>query len=318
MGLRKNDLAPARGKKMKKQRGIDELAKLFVRSYLSPNTKAAYAKDLELFFAFCKQEGWIYRHPREIESRHLQQYRDHLIEQNQAGNTIIRKMVAIRSLLQWCVHEGEVDRNPLLNVRLPKAKQVMSTLDFSDDEARNIMALPRDDRPSGALHGLVLTLLFYLGLRRSEAIEIKMQDFFEERGHIVLRIRGKGEKYRDIPILPLVKRAIDHYVQLSGKTFTQDSHLLQPISNRYSKVMEKSLHPSSIDWIVKHYSRKAGVKRRISPHSCRATVVGNLLDHRVPIRDVASLIGHASIQTTSLYDKRKQNLDRSAARFVSY
>ncbi len=314
MELRNQKLVPIRRGLEGLSPRINELVKLFVRSHLSPNTKEAYGRDVTLFFAYCQQEGWCFRHPREISSKHLQQYRDHLLhERKLASNSVIRKLVAVRGLLQYCVHEGVVDRNPLLNVRLPKAKQVMSTQDFSDDEVKAILALPRDDRPSGAMHGLVLTLLFYLGLRKAEVIGIRVGDFFEERGHSVLRIKGKGDKHRDNPLVPFVRRAVDHYMRLSGKKFSRDSFLLQAAG-----ADGHGLHPGTIDWIVKHYSRKAGIKKRVSPHSCRASVVGNLLDNRVPIRDVANLVGHASIQTTSLYDKRKQNLDKSAAYQVRY
>jgi site-specific recombinase XerD len=302
-----------------KSRGLDQLIALFVRSYLSPNTKTAYAKDIELFLIYCRQQDWQFRHPQEIQSRHLQQYRDHLLsDRKQANNTVNRKMVALRGLMQWCVHEGIIDRNPLLNVRLPKAKVVSSTLDFSDEEVKATLALPNASTASGSLHQLVLTLLFYLGLRKGEIIGIRWNDCFEERNHHVLRILGKGDKHRDIPLTPQVRRVIDQYRKTAGKNFAADDYLLQPVRNNYSKEIHKPLHPSSIDWIVKRYADRAGIKKRVSPHSCRATVVGNLLENRIPIRDVANLVGHASIQTTSQYDKRKANLDRSVAYSVRY
>lgn len=315
----RKDLAIRRKAIPAERRPLDELVRLFVRSYVSEKTKAAYAGDLEAFFTFSKRQGWAFRHPKEIASQHLQAFRDHLIQERRLANgSVIRKMVAVRGLLTWCFHEGIVDRNPVLNVRLPKAKQVLSTLDFSDDEVRAVLALPEQDTASGALHGLVLTLLFYLGLRRGEAISIRMCDFREQRGHHVLRVHGKGEKHRDTPLSPIVRRAIENYILSTGKELESEDYLLQPVRNNYSKVTRKPLHPSTVDWIVKRYARRAGITKRVSPHSCRATTVGNLLENRVPIRDVANLVGHASTAMTSHYDKRKQNLDKSAAYQVRF
>jgi len=298
---------------------VEEMITLFVKSYLSKNTKQAYATDLQLFITYCQQQGWQFQHVRDIQSKHLQQYRDYLLNDlKQANNTVNRKMVALRGLMQWCVHEGIIDRNPLLNVRLPKAKVVSGTLDFSDDEVKSILALPDATTASGSLHQLVLTLLFFLGLRKGEVVGIRWNDLFEERNHHIVRVRGKGDKQRDIPLTPQVRRAIENYRAMAGKSFLPDEYLLQPIRNNFSKEIRKPLHPSTIDWIVKRYAQKAGVKKRISPHSCRATVVGNLLENKIPIRDVANLVGHSSIQTTSQYDKRKNNLDKSAAYSVRY
>lgn len=319
MGLRKNGLVVSGRRLRTDGRGIDELVGLFVRSYISKGTKVAYAKDLETFFNFCKDEGWKFCHPREITSQQLQKFRDHLQEERKLANgTVIRKMVAVRGLLQWCFHEGLVDRNPVMNVRLPRKKEVLTTLDFSDDEVRAVLSIPNPETPSGALHQLVLTLLFYLGLRKSEAINLKLRDFFEDRGHHVLRVRGKGDKYRDLPLVPIVRRAVENYQRVTGKALAGDDFLLQPVRNNYSKVTTKSLHPSTVDWIVKRYAWRAGITKRVSPHSCRATTVGNLLENRVPIRDVANLVGHASTAMTSHYDKRKQNLDKSAAYSVRF
>lgn len=298
---------------------IQKIVDLFVKSYLSRNTKIAYAKDIEQFFGFCKSSKYVIEHPKDFQSYQLAAYRDFIINSSKLEvNTVLRKLVAVRAFLRWCCNEGIIDRNPFINVQLPRANQNSTTQDFTDAEVKKILSLPANWVPSGSLHYLVLTLLFYLGLRKSEAVEIKLKDIYEQGVHKVLRIHGKGSKIRLLPLPPVILSALENYIKISGKVFTTEDYLLQPIRNNRTKTTSKSLHVSTIDWIVSYYKNKAGIKKKVSPHSCRATVVGHLLEQKTPIRDVANMLGHASIQTTSLYDKRKDDLDRSAVYKVQF
>jgi len=107
---------------------INSLVDLFVKNYLSPCTKEAYATDIQQFLMFCKEQGYVFKHPKEITSNYFRAYRDWLINERQLqNNSVLRKMVAVRALMTWCFHEGLIDRNPLLNVQLPKGKQISST-----------------------------------------------------------------------------------------------------------------------------------------------------------------------------------------------
>lgn len=298
---------------------IENIVTLFVKSYLARNTKIAYAKDVAQFFDYCKGVGHSFSHPNEMQSYHLAEYRDFLINTSKLeANSVLRKLVAVRALMRWCCNEGIVDRNTFLNVQLPRSNQVSSTQDFTDTEVKKILSLPPNWLPSGSLHYLVLVLLFYLGLRKSELIAIKLKNFYEQGAHRVLQIHGKGSKVRQIPLTPLITSAISNYISITGKVLTPDDYLLRPVRNNSSGNIEKQIHISTVDWIVIHYTNKAGIKKKVSPHSCRATVVGHLLEQKTPIRDVANMLGHSSIQTTSLYDKRKNDLDKSAAYKVHF
>lgn len=298
---------------------IEHLVGLFTKNYLSSCTKLAYTKDIEQFLVFCKQQGYSFKDPKEINSNHFRVYRDWLINERQLqNNSVLRKMVAVRALMTWCFHEGLIDRNPLLNVQLPKGKQISSTSALTDEEVRIILSLPKKNTPSGALHYAVLTVLFYLGIRKSELINIRIKDFSDERNHTTLTLHGKGDKYRKVPITPFIKTVVDEYKSKCLKTFTPDSYLFQPIRNNFSKTINKPLHTSTINYIIWFYTSKAGIDKKISPHSCRATVITHLLDNKIPIRDIASFVGHSSIQTTSIYDKNKHDLDKSPAYKVQY
>jgi len=297
---------------------IKRLVSMFVKNYLSDCTKCAYEKDIEQFFKFCVLKEYIFSHPRDISSTHFREYRDWLLSEGYQNSSVIRKMASIKQLMVWCHGEGIIDKNPLANVHYPKSKTISTTTAFSDEEVRKLLALPNKESKSGSLHYAILVMLFHIGLRKSELINIKLKDFKEERAHYILTIHGKGDKYRQVPIIPFVRNVLETYKQKTGRTFANTDYLFQPVRNNYSKTINKPLHTSAINWIIDFYSKKAGIEKRVSPHSCRATVVSHLLDNKVPIRDVATFVGHANIQTTSIYDKHRQNLDKSAAYKVQY
>lgn len=144
-------------------------------------------------------------------------------------------------------------------------------------------------------------------------------DFAKERGHTVLRIHGKGDKVRLIPINESmhdeIQRYLDHLKE-NGVTLDFEDYLLQ--IDLKSK-NEKPIDGSTIYRIIEKYAKDLGINKRVSPHSCRATVISHLLDTQsAPIRDVAIFAGHANITTTERYDKRRQNLKNSAAYQVDY
>jgi len=297
---------------------IKRLVELFVKDYLSPCTKSAYAKDIQRFFQFCLNKGYIFNHPRDIQSIHLREYRDWLLSEGYQNSTVIRHMASLRQLMNYCVIEGVVDRNPLLNVQYPKHKNISTTNAFTDEEVKQMLLLPHRESYSGLLHYTVLLTLFYLGLRKSELVNLRTSDFVEERNHFAVRICGKGNKIRTIAIQPFIRTALENYLKASNRVFAKDDFMFKPVRNNFSKDTDKPLHPETINWIVWRYAQKAGVVKNISPHSCRATVVSNLLDKKIPIVNVAVMMGHSSPTTTMLYSKRHDDLDQSAAYNVNY
>lgn len=297
---------------------LKELIDLFVKNYLSDNSKIAYEGDIKRFLLFCQTKGYSFNHPSEIRSSHLQEFRDWLINERQLEtNTVLRYMVSVRQLLEYCQKENIIERNPLLNVRMPRANTLSKTQAFTDEEVRRILSIPNKSTLVGALHYAVLVVLFYLGVRKGELIKMKWKDIKEEGIHTVIVIHGKGSKDRIIPLSPIIKEAINNYKSITEVT-DPDDYIFKPTRNNYSKITNKSLDPTTINYIISFYVYKAGITKQVSPHSCRASAISNLLDNKVSIRDVAVLVGHSSIQTTSIYDKRKNDLNQSAAYKIHY
>jgi len=324
---KKNEVAlnfdPQLAKKFKeaslKKTEISDFIQEFLVQFLSEDTKKAYIKDLTFFFDFLKSGNQVITHPSQIQSFHFGLYRDHLMEKGLASATVNRRLVCIRSFIKWAVSSRLMEHNPLDTIKLPKVQTESPTVAFDDDEVILMINTPDLSTHRGRTHRLVMVLLFNLGLRRSELTHIRLQDFYQERGHFVLRIYGKGDKIRLIPINDHVYKEVQNYINHlkdeAIELLPSDFLLQTDIRKKNTKPMDGS----TIYRTIQNYAHKLGINKSVSPHSCRATVISHLLDtQHTPIRDVATFAGHSNITTTERYDKRRKNLDKSAAYQVDY
>ena len=311
----------ARQFKEARERGIhiEDFFNDFLERFLSLDTRRAYQGDLDAFFGFIKSGGELLRHPSDLKAFHFQLYRDKLMAEGKASATINRRLVAIRSFMKWAVSAKLVDHNPLDVVKLPKVQTESPTQDFDDEEVARMLEAPDLNTLSGNLHRISMVLLFHLGLRRAELTGLRLMDFQEQRGHFVLRVHGKGDKVRLVPVTDTVRKELQNYcgrLLHAGVKLEPDEWLLQtdPVKRRGQRV-----DGSTVYRIIEKYARSLEINKKVSPHSCRATVISHLLDTRsAPIRDVAIFAGHANVTTTERYDKRRQNLDKSAAYAVDF
>lgn len=291
----------------------------FIGQFISKETQKAYVGDLQAFFNFLKKGGLTVTHPNQIKGNHFQIYRDELLGHNYSSATINRKLVAVRSFIKWSMSLKLIDHNPLDVVKLPKVQTESPTLAFDDSEVVTMINAPDLATKTGHMHRVVMYLLFSLGLRRSELVKIKIKDIYQERSHYVLKIRGKGNKDRHLPLNPDVQAALKIYMDAMasyGVQFEEDDYLIQ---NSKMHKNDSPVDGSTIYRIIGKYAKLCGINKKVSPHSCRATAISHLLDtHKTPIRDVAIFAGHSKITTTERYDKRRESLDNSAAYAVKY
>ncbi|MAZ48064.1 MAG: hypothetical protein CME65_05855 [Halobacteriovoraceae bacterium] len=298
---------------------INSFIEDFLEQFVSEQTKKAYIGDLKVFFDFLKRGGVRVMHPSQIKGHHFQIYRDELLEKGYSSSTINRKLVAIRSFMKWSMACKLIEFNPLDIVKLPKVQTESPTIAFDDVEVLEMLNAPDLETKKGQMHKLVIFLLFSLGLRRSELVNIRVGDFYQDRGHYVLKIRGKGNKDRHLPLQTEVLQAVKIYTDAMaahGVQFEKEDFLIQ------SSLKGKNTRPmdgSTVYRIIERYAKKCGINKKVGAHSCRATAISHLLDtQKTPIRDVAIFAGHSNITTTERYDKRRENLDNSAAYKVNY
>jgi integrase/recombinase XerD len=299
---------------------LEDFVHEFLEQYISDQTKRAYLADMKAFFDFLRSGGVAIHHPKEMEAYHFKIYRDHMIEDGLASATINRRLVCIRSFIKWAIAARLCTHNPLDQVKLPKVQTESPTLAFDDEEVVRMLNAPDLTTHKGRTHRLIMALLFNLGLRRSEVVNIRLEHIVLDRGHVLLRIHGKGDKTRHLPLSEGMQAEIEAYKALilreRGAALGPQDYLLQTEKHFANYA---PMDGSTIWRIIDRYTKMVGIDKDVSPHSCRATVISHLLDTQfAPIRDVATMAGHTNISTTERYDKRRGNLDRSAAYRVNY
>lgn len=283
----------------------------------SDHTRRAYSRDFKRFLKYLvvrKQERGVERLERGV----FIGYKEFLLSEALEHTTIDRHLACLRSLFAWFIDDGLMSNNPVEKVRFLNPRKISKTVGFSDVEVRRILSQPDLHTRTGALHYAILAVLFYCGLRRSEAASLRTQQISSERGHLVLRLRGKGNAERLITLPDAVTRALHHHLRMNGKSVEQDSYLFTPIRNNRTHDLEKAIDPSQIYYVVTKYAKNAGITQKVSPHSCRATAISNARDHHVPDRAIQEFAGWSSTEMITRYDKRRTSIENSASLSIDY
>lgn len=289
----------------------------FILDQRSEHTKKAYGKDLKKFIQFLHARVYQ-RGPEKLDRTIVIAYKDALLNERKEQTTVDRHLATLKSLFGWFTEDGLIVKNPAESVRFLKPKRLSTTQGFTDEEVRKILSIPNLHQRTGSQHYAILMILFYCGLRRGELCSLRTSSIFQERGHRVLRLKGKGNAERLVPLIEPVWRALAHYLLISHKSLQEDVYLFSPIRNNKTGVINKPLDSSMIFYIVRRYAKLAGIQKKVSPHSCRATAISNARDHQVSDRAIQEFAGWASTDMITRYDKRKTAVENSAAHAIDY
>jgi integrase/recombinase XerD len=275
--------------------------KLAVAGFLarySGHTYAAYDMDLRILFEWCNANEL---HPLEDVTRaHLELFARHLeIERHNNPASVHRRMSTIRCFYRIAEIDEIIAKSPAEHVRLPKLfRDETNMLGLDRTELGGLIATARASTPHDAA---LITLMGMLGLRVSEACAVRIEDIQGfERGHRTLTLVGKGGKPATIPLPAPVWRVLD-----SAAGERQEGFL---ILRRDGTPMDRR----SATRVVLRLAKRAGISKKISPHSLRHSFVTACLDAGVPLRDVQIAARHSDPRMTARYDRARGNLDRHA------
>ena len=293
----------------------------FLLDQRSEHTRRAYGRDLQRFFRYLAplQHQFL-----QIDRHVLIGHKDQLLGEGLQHTTIDRHIATLRSFFGWLVDDGFLERNPAEGVKFLNPKRMSPTVGFSDEEVVRVLKYPDLHTRTGAQHYAILMLLFYCGLRRSELCSLRTSNLSIERGQPLIRLVGKGNSERMIPLIPPVTSALNHFFLITGKhpQIGQgrglDQWLFSPIRNNRTGETDRALDSSMIFYIVRRYAKMAGIQSKVSPHSCRATAISNARDHNVPDRAIQEFAGWSTPDMITRYDKRKTAIEKSAAHAIKY
>jgi site-specific recombinase XerD len=295
----------------------------FLSDQRSVHTKRAYARDLKRFFQFFSVEEK--RNQGVIDRALLVKYKNQLLAESLEHTTIDRHLSTLRSFFAWLVADGLIDRSPAEGIKFLNPVRLSKTEGFSNEEVLRILRLPDRHTRTGSQHGAILAMLFFCGLRRSELCELKLAHLAKERGHSVIRLRGgKGNRERIVVIPPAANQELEHYLAITQRRRKIDARdtalepLFTAVRARMGRMSLRPLDSSTIFYIVRKYAKLAGIERRVSPHSCRATAISNARDRSVSDRAIQEFAGWTSTSMITNYDKRRTAVEQAAALAIDY
>lgn len=283
----------------------------------NPRTRRAYQADLEDFCGFVGLS--VAEEFRSVNRAHVLAWRAQLEQRGLAGATIRRKLAALASLFDHLLESNAVaGGNPVHGVKRPKIESNEGkTPALGDHQAKVLLDAPDPQTLKGLRDRAILAVLLYHGLRREEAALLMVADLQERRGIKHLRIHGKGNKLRFLPLHPVASERIYAYLEASEHhQLDSKAPLFLPLRGRSTGT---GISADGIYALVGKYAKAAGIEvAGLGVHGLRATAATNALDHEADIAKVQVWLGHANISTTRIYDRRQNRPEDSPTFRVKY
>jgi integrase/recombinase XerC len=274
----------------------------------SPHTVEAYTRDVRLFSKWFDQTNGRQLTPDRITPIDIREYRSHLLSvKNHKPATVNRKLASLSAFCEWAREAGLISANPADGI--PLVDEVRPAPKWLGKNQQ--YALLRAVQEKGRKRDIALiTLMLDTGLRVSEVSKLRVDDprISHRKGSLTVR-RGKGEKFRSVPLNVDTRKAIQDYLGESDSRSAD--HLF--VSQRGG-----DLQPSGIYYLVNRYAYDARLEA-VTPHTLRHTFGKNLVDAGVPLDRVAQLLGHESVDTKRIYTTpSQQDLQREVEKIASH
>ncbi len=263
---------------------------LKVERGLSDNTIQAYSRDITRFLHFLEKKNLS---ALKVSQNDLMGYMDTL-----SGllsiRSAARNLSTLRMFFRFLVSEGKIAISPARLLSSPKLPLRLPEV-LSPAEVDLLLALPDLQTPLGLRDKAMLELLYASGLRVSELVGLSVASINLEAGFV--RTIGKGSRER---MVPMGAKALD-----ALKAFLRDGRPLF-LKRKSSTILFLNARGGPLSrqgfWkIIRRYGLKAGIKKKISPHSLRHSFASHLLEHGADLRSVQAMLGHADISTTQIY-----------------
>jgi len=291
------------------ERATDDFLRHLRERNASAHTIKAYTGDLDCFAAYIGSLGW-----KKIDHIAIRGFLSHLYDKGLSKTSVARALAAVRSLYRWLAQEGVVEQNPAKLVstpRLPKKLPRVPTIEemnfVLDGKMPEIASFPERDR-------LMLELLYGCGIRNSELVGINLDDISMSNEAIL--IRGKGKKERYVPVGGSALAALAVYLPWRQQLLATLNNTLKspPKNNISSKSMPAKSMPAllvnqrggrlttrSVGRIVKRIAVARGLSPEVHPHTLRHAFGTHMLEEGADLRAIQELLGHERLATTQRY-----------------
>ncbi|WP_172118534.1 site-specific tyrosine recombinase XerD [Halomonas hibernica] len=264
---------------------------LWLEQGASDHTLAAYRRDLIAWQHYLVAEGEDILSPT---GQRLPVWLDARREQGYQLRSNARLLSSLRSFYRWARLHGHVVSDPLVDVKLPRVQPGLPNT-LEEAEVERLLMAPDVDTPLGVRDRTMLELLYACGLRVSELVSLT-GDAVNLRQNVV-RVRGKGDKDRLVPMGEEAADWLAHYMKTARPALMSDPTRSALFPGRHDKAMTRQTF-----WHrIKAHAITAGISRPLSPHTLRHAFATHLLNHGANLRVVQLLLGHSDLSTTQIY-----------------
>jgi len=270
---------------------ISFLNYLSLEKKYSQHTVTAYKNDLLSFQKFCIEEF----DQKKIETINYPQIRNwvvHLSNSKLSNRSINRKVSSLKSFYKFLLKTNNIVESPLQkhkSLKIPKQVQVP----FSQKEMLKALNLDIDEKDFESVRDkLIVELLYSTGMRRAELINLKVADI--DLVNETVKILGKRNKERIVPLLKSVKKSLDDYIKIRSENEIKESYLLVTKKG-------KKLYDMLVYRVINNYFSSVSSKTKKSPHIIRHSFATHLLNEGADLNSVKELLGHSSLASTQVY-----------------
>ncbi len=258
----------------------------------SDNTIEAYGRDVRRFAVWLEGQG--IDSPDAVTQAHVADHLVWLDRQDLGLRSIARARSSLRQLFRFLQREGLLDDDPSARVHAPRFPEPLPTV-LSGRSVEALLGAPNRGTPLGLRDAAMIELMYSCGLRVSELVTLPGKGLDPEEG--LVRVRGKGDKERLIPVGDRALALIRRYVAESRPVLDPDHSCPTLFVGQHGEGMTRQ---NFWDRLTR-YAKLAGVRGKVSPHVLRHSFATHLLEHGADLRALQAMLGHADITTTQIY-----------------
>lgn len=252
---------------------------------LSKNTLEAYGRDLRTFASFLLEQE--IKDVRKISEKEIIAFLSKQKSKSYASSSLCRSLIAIKVFFRFLKREKLIEKDVAILLDTPKVWQLIPEV-LTIDEISALLNVPDVTIEKDARDKAILEILYASGLRVSEVCGLNISDINDG----FVRVVGKGNKERLVPIAMSAVASVDYYL-LHFRKFESEALFLNARGKRIDRIYVWSM--------IKRLSQKARIQKRISPHTLRHSFATHLLENGADLRIIQEMLGHANIATTDRY-----------------
>ena len=270
----------------------DFLTMLKVERNVSIHTMDAYKRDINQYLMYLGDLD--IKNLSDVKSTHIRNYIGVLSDGGMAPASISRIISSIRTYYRFLSSENILDENPVLLINNPKLPKKLPDV-LSEKEISLIINAIQESSQFYQRDKAIIELLYSCGIRVTELCNLEMSNLFIDED--LIRVMGKGNKERLLPLGVRSKKYLDDYIKHSRNSHIKKSGSSFVFVSRNGNQLTRAM----INIILNKWTQVSGLKKPVSPHKLRHSFATHLLEGGADLRFVQALLGHSDISTTQIY-----------------